>query len=319
MHGNAKCWVLSDGTIGTEKQSMALAEGVGLPTLRKLVTVRMPWKAIPARVWIAPLQAVGQGSDPIAVPWPDLVINTGGRLATIATAIRRRAKGKTRIVQIQDPRIGLAAFDLVVAPRHDGVRGPNILETDGAVNSVNGPALSLGRERFAHIANGLSRPFVSVLLGGSSRRHRFTEECATQIGDKLARLAAGGAGLLITASRRTPTEALRAIRERLDGMSHYLWDGTGDNPYVGMLGLADAIVATNDSVNMVSEAAATGKPVHIAALPGGSERFDRFLAHMNALGITRPFSGELETWSYPPLDDTRRAVAAVQALLAKTR
>ena len=52
-------------------------------------------------------------------------------------------------------------------------------------------------------------------------------------------------------------------------MPHYLWDGEGENPYFGLLGLADFLVVTCDSVNMVSEAASTGKPVYVADLPGG--------------------------------------------------
>src|SRR3546814_3642619 len=34
------------------------------------------------------------------------------------------------------------------------------------------------------------------------------------------------------------------------------------NPNFGILGLADHVIVTGDSVNMVSEAASTGKPVH---------------------------------------------------------
>jgi mitochondrial fission protein ELM1 len=40
-----------------------------------------------------------------------------------------------------------------------------------------------------------------------------------------------------------------------------LWDGTGENPYFAFLATADAIVTTEDSVNMVTEATGTGKPV----------------------------------------------------------
>jgi uncharacterized protein len=58
---------------------------------------------------------------------------------------------------------------------------------------------------------------------------------------------------------------------------------------------------------MISEAAATGKPVHIIELEGGDAKFARFHAAMRAAGITRPFAGRVESWSYAAPDDTERA------------
>jgi len=85
---------------------------------------------------------------------------------------------------------------------------------------------------------------------------------------------------------------------------------------VGRLGLADALVVTGDSVTMISEAAATGKPVHVVELPGGTAKFSRFHAGMGAAGITRPFDGRLESWDYPPLEETARAAAEIRRRLA---
>jgi hypothetical protein len=96
----------------------------------------------------------------------------------------------------------------------------------------------------------------------------------------------------------------------------FIWDGSGDNPYFAMLGLADAIIVTADSVNMVSEAAATGKPVHVVPLDGGSAKFTRFHRAMAEAGITRPFRGAIESWSYRPPDEAGRAGALIRDRLA---
>ena len=90
---------------------------------------------------------------------------------------------------------------------------------------------------------------------------------------------------------------------------------TGDNPYYAYLAIADALLVTGDSVSMVSEAAATGRPVHILDLDGGDAKFARFHKTMREAGITRPFAGKIESWGYAPLDDTARAGAAVRALV----
>ena len=105
------------------------------------------------------------------------------------------------------------------------------------------------------------------------------------------------------------------LRARLGKFPGMIWDGNGDNPYFAYLALADALLVTADSVSMISEAAATGKPVHILDLDGGNAKFSRFHAAMRAAGITRPFSGPIESWTYPIQDDTARAGAALRALV----
>jgi hypothetical protein len=99
-------------------------------------------------------------------------------------------------------------------------------------------------------------------------------------------------------------------------MPAFIWDGAGENPYFGLLGLADAVLVTADSVSMVSEAAASGKPVHVVDLDGGSAKFARFHAGMRAAGITRPFAGAIEAWRCSPPDDTARAGAEIRRRLA---
>ena len=119
----------------------------------------------------------------------------------------------------------------------------------------------------------------------------------------------------MTASRRTGEANAAILKAALAGLPAQLWDGTGANPYLGYLALADAIVVTSDSVSMASEAVSTGKPVYVFDLDGGSARFERFHAHLRALGMTRPFDGTLDTWRYTPPDDTARVAAAARSVL----
>ena len=77
---------------------------------------------------------------------------------------------------------------------------------------------------------------------------------------------------MATPSRRTPPELLAAVRAGLGGAPGFVWDGDGDNPYAAMLALADAMLVTGDSANMVGEATATGAPVHIFEPSGGGSK-----------------------------------------------
>ncbi len=155
-----------------------------------------------------------------------------------------------------------------------------------------------------------------MLIGGQNRVYKLPLPRLAEIADQLAELSRReGVGLLVTPSRRTGAEGERILRERLAGVPATIWDGTGENPYFAFLALADAVIVTEDSVSMVTEAASTGKPVHVIELEGGSRKFDNFHRLMREAGVTRPFAGALEAWHYDPPNDTARAAAAVRRLM----
>lgn len=308
-------WVLHDGKAGMASQALGLAEATGLPFAEMPLSVRPPWLWLPPSLWLAPLSAPGRGGARLRPPWPDFVVACGRNAAMPALAIRRASKGVTIAAQIQNPGVGRDKFDLMVVPAHDGLCGPRIAVTQGAVHRVTPARLDAERARFPGLA-ALPRPIVAVLLGGTNKAYRLTLQRIREIADTLAAiLRRSGGSALVTPSRRTGASGLSLLRERLAGLPAEVWDGAGDNPYFAYLGLADAVLATADSVSMISEAAATGKPVHILALPGGNAKFARFHQLMQQAGITRPFAGEIESWSYPIPDDTARAGAALRALV----
>ena len=308
-------WVLHDGKAGMASQSLGLAEATGFPFIEKSLTVRAPWAYLPPQLWPAPLAAVSDGGLPLRPPWPDVVIGCGRNTAAPALEIRRASGGRTIAAQIQDPRLGRKAFDLMVVPEHDRLRGPRVITSKGALNRVTHAKLAAAAERFPELA-ALPRPIVGVLIGGSNRAYRLGLDRLGQIADAIATsVKATGGSVVLTPSRRTGAEGVALLRERLAGVAATVWDMTGDNPYYAYLAGADAFLVTADSVSMISEAAMTGKPVHIIALDGGDAKFARFHRAMQEAGITRPFTGRVESWRYRPLDDTARAGAALRALV----
>ena len=155
-----------------------------------------------------------------------------------------------------------------------------------------------------------------MLIGGSNRAYRLTLDRLAVFAEMIAAsLRATGGSVALTPSRRTGDAGVALLRERLKGLPASIWDMTGDNPYYAYLAVADAFLVTADSVSMISEAAATGRPVHILGLDGGDAKFARFHQGMRDAGITRPFAGRIERWRYEPLDDTARAGAALRALV----
>ena len=310
-------WVLHDGKAGMASQALGLAEATGFPFIEKRLAIRFPWAGLPPQLWFLPLRAVGASGASLQPPWPDLVIGCGRNTAMPALAIRRAGAGHTVAAQIQYPGAGHAAFDLLVVPEHDRLQGPRVIVTRGAVHRVTPARLAAERARFAALAT-MPRPILSVLIGGTNKAYKLTLRRVGEIAEALAAILRNcGGSVLVSPSRRTGAAGLGLLRKRLEGFPTAIWDGSGENPYFAYLALADALLVTADSVSMISEAAATGKPVHILGLDGGNAKFARFHATMRAAGITRPFSGLIESWSYPVPDDTARAGAALRALVLK--
>jgi mitochondrial fission protein ELM1 len=303
-------WVLSEGYAGLQAQALGLAEAAGLAPELRVLAPRAPWKFVPAARWPAPLRAV---PDAVRPPLPGLVIGCGGVAAAVGAALRRSGLA---VVQVQHPRIDPRRFDLVVVNRHDELTGPNVVVTRTALHRATPERLAVAAEIWREDLADLPRPLVAVLVGGSNGRFRLDQPVAEALAAQLAEMMRlDGVGVALTPSRRTDPAAVRALSDTLAPLGAWIWDGIGENPYFGLLALADAIIVTMDSVSMVSEAAATAAPVLVAPLPGKSRRIGLFLDGLTADGRIRPFAGRLEMWHAEPMDDTPLAAAELRRRL----
>ncbi len=311
-------WVLTDGKAGDEGQCLGIAHALGLaPAIRRVAprapfTWAMPWGPID------PAEAPDRPQSPIALPFPDIVIASGRRAIPYVRRIKRASGGKTFTVILKDPRTGTGAADLIWVPEHDRLRGHNVVATLTSPHGISAARLAAARAAPPAMLAALPAPRIGVLLGGGSRHHRFTDADIARLIRALADLAGTGASLMVTASRRTP-DTLREAVAALAAPGGYAWDGTGDNPYVAILALSQAIVVTADSTNMLSEAAATGRPVLVFEPSGGHARINALLAGLKSAGIAHRFNGRLEESAYLPLDSTPTIAAAIMRAFAGHR
>ncbi len=296
-------------------QALGLAEAVARLRPSAITVKTIAWRAgvgrLPTALNFAPRLTLNPASA-IAPPWPQLWIAAGRATLALSSRMRRWSSGRTFVVQTQDPRMDAEAFDLVIPPTHDGLTGANVFPILGAPHRVTAARLAADVARFWPAIEPLPHPRIAMLVGGASKAHDLSSSRAWTLAGDLERCVQETAGsLMLTFSRRTPARARALITERLAPLPGIIWDETGDNPFFAFLGAADAILVTEDSVGMAVQAAATGKPVMIVPMDGGSERFRRFHDDLAACGAARPFAGRLETWSYPPLTETDRAAAEV--------
>ena len=317
-------WVVSDGRAGMENQALGLAEALQR-LLPSVITVkRVRWRAgfdkLPSALK-APWMLDASSGDPFPKadePWPDVWIATGRATLPLSIEAKRRSGGKTFVVQTQDPRWRTGDYDLVVAPRHDGIEGPNILSITGSPHRISPARLAESAAAFAETLEPLPLPRVAVLIGGKSRAHDLPEAHAANLADRIAAaIEAAGGSLMLTYSRRTPEAAKAAMTARLAHLPGLIWDGEGPNPYFAFLQFANHILVTEDSANMAAEAASTGKPVHILPMVATkpADKFARLHQDLRDRRAARPFDGRLESWTYEPLNETERAARIIAGRL----
>ncbi|MEE1657924.1 mitochondrial fission ELM1 family protein [Microvirga sp. CF3062] len=304
-------WVLTDGKAGDELQALSVAEALGLaPQVRRVkprppFTWLMPWGAIDPR------ERPGTPDSPLAPPFPDLLIASGRRAVAYLRHVKRASGGRTYTVFLKDPRTGPKTADFIWSPSYDRVRGPNVMTTLTPPHRVSAQRIDAARAKLDPRLAHLPHPRVAVLVGGNSRHHHFTEENIARLMRHLMSITDTGAGLMVTVSRRTPAtlrEALMALTFRHGG---FFWDGSGENPYVDLLALADFIVATADSFNMIGEAAATGRPILVFEPSGGHPKLDVYMDELKSHGVVHPFVGRLEGQPYEPLNSTPKVAKAI--------
>lgn len=307
-------WGVSDGRAGIERQVLSLIYALAEIAPDTLVSVkRLAPRGLQAHL-PADLQPLPKLALPrsqraeLAEPWPDIWIACGRRSLPYSLSVKRWSRGRTFVVQCQDPRLNPARFDMVIPPAHDDLRGETVFPILGAPVHFPAEALAQARTRFSSLGEVPGFKCM-VVLGGDSKVWKLTPHRAAEIEAQLEMLAKRDVRLWLTASRRTPEAARVRFRAfaRRHGFAWWSPDEDAPNPYLGFLQYADAAIITADSTNMIGDAAWFGLPIHLLALDGGSEKFTALHKGFEAVGAARWFLGRVDRWAYPPVREAERA------------
>lgn len=306
--------VLSDGAAGNENQALALAGALAPQADILRLDARAPWRWVAPRRWPGSTHAFGpEFAARLRAPWPDIAIGCGRQAALATRLLRETSGGACRVVQILDPRIDAAHFDLIVAPEHDGLHAVNVIAARGGLNAIDDAWLERARAAFPGLA-ALPAPRYALLLGGPTRAlaldRAYWESLVVTLS---ARLRREGASLMLTSSRRTPGWLRTAARDAFADIPNHQWHGESDglNPYAGFLAWADAVAVTPDSVNMLSEAAATRVPLWSHAPQPLRGKVGRFVAALHASGRLRFLGEPASDDPVAPLRETARVAQEI--------
>jgi uncharacterized protein len=297
-----KIWLITDGKQGDEQQCIGVAKALGCEYKSIHIKPRAPF------TWFLPFGPIDPKDDPkyenspIAPPFPDIAIASGRRAVAYLRRVKTASHGKCFTVFLKDPRIGTKAADFIWVPEHDKLKGSNVFATLTSPHNIQlKNRLEAAQDQRLNFSNS---PRIAVLLGGNSSAYQFDHSNCDNLCQILYDIAKTGAKLMVSASRRTPSSLINSIKKITERTNGFFWDGTDENPLTSMLSLADHIVVTADSVNMVGEAVSTGKPVHIFYPTGGSRKTSVFLSKLTQLNAIKPLTTPLESWSYQPINST---------------
>ena len=316
--------VLSDGKTGHLKQSLAVIEALRdhHPQLSHDV-IEIRYRHALARAvallwsWWMPGGAGGasclqwtltsEAASALLSRYADLIISCGASTACVNLLWAAQNCAKS-VVILKPAPLPLRRFSLVIAPRHDGLpRRPNVVQTAGAiVNRMRDEELLQARGRLQAHPNfrpqpnlAHRHPVVAVFIGGDTLHYAlspgFAEALTAQV--KTACETMDG-WCLVTTSRRTASAVERLLSERLgrDPRCRLLLIATRDpinGTMEGMLGWADVAVVTGESISMVSESCASGRPVVVVEPPlrptasSALPKHQRFLQGLAKAGYAR--------------------------------
>jgi uncharacterized protein len=263
-------WLLLDDRPGHATQVKGLAQKMGWRSHQLELRFNF-WNRLPNPLLGKSLLSLGkEDCKKLLPPYPEIVVGMGRRIVPVARWIKQKSGGKTRIVLLGRKAVGKASdIDYVVSCVHfNQLPRERFFELVVPPTQVTAETLAATRQLQLNPISGMAHPRVVLLVGGPTAQHHFDEGDATRMVSQVLHASAKLDGsLAIVTSRRTPPEAVAAMRRIAPDAHIHAWNaGVKENPYLSYLAYADFLVVTGESESMIAEASASGLPLTIYPL-----------------------------------------------------
>ena len=300
--------IITEGMHGMISQAEGLAKALNLNFFHEKIELNSFWKFIPPR--FTPIKKIVFKNE-IKEDF-DIIISCGRKSVIPSIFIKKNSKKKVFNIHIQDPKVSLDNFDVVVAPHHDNLSGNNVISTKGAIHYLSIQEIN---ENKGYLSNKIkpAKEVVALILGGPNKYYKFTKENIKNVFLKITEnFIKKNFQLIVVPSIRTPKDIIKFANEYY-GKDHLVINEVDKKAYLSALGLSKFLVVTCDSSSMISEAAITGKPIYVADIPATKDdyRFRKFISLFKELNIIRILDSNIENWDYERLDETNRVAKEI--------
>jgi len=300
--------IITEGMHGMISQAEGLAKALDLNFFHEKIELNSFWKFMPPR--FTPIKKIVFKNE-IKEDF-DIIISCGRKSVIPSIFIKKNSKKKVFNIHIQDPKVSLDNFDVVVAPHHDNLSGNNVISTKGAIHYLSIQEIN---ENKGYLSNKIkpAKEVVALILGGPNKYYKFTKENIKNVFLKITEnFIKKNFQLIVVPSIRTPKDIIKFANEYY-GKDHLVINEVDKKAYLSALGLSKFLVVTCDSSSMISEAAITGKPIYVADIPATKNdyRFRKFISLFKELNIIRILDSNIENWDYERLDETNRVAKEI--------
>ena len=303
-----KAHLLTQGMHGMISQVEGLSKALNLNFKHHTVKLKSFWNLIPPK--LTPISENLLTENFICDS--KVIISCGRKSVIHSVALKKRFKEKIFTIHIQDPKISLNNFDLIICPEHDNISAENVIRTKGAIHYLTNKEVDKNKS-YIKIEKE-NKKIVSFILGGPNKYYNYSEDQVNIIFNKVKTLFTPDKyKLIVIPSYRTPENI---IKRAFNSFSHnnIVFKEVDKNAYLSSLSIADIIVVTCDSTSMISEAAVTGKPIYSANMSPvkDNSRFRSFYKQFKKLGIIRDLENTVDLWSYNQLDEVNRIAPIIK-------
>ena len=304
--------LLTEGLHGMISQVEGLAKALDLDYFHEKVELNSPWNLVPPS--LTPKKKF-IFKNQINKEY-DVIISCGRKSVIPSIVLKKNSNKKIVNIHIQNPKVSLENFDIVVAPDHDSLEGPNVLISKGAIHYLTLNEIEKAKDYLVSKIEK-QKEVVTLILGGPTKYYNYDNESMIQIFSKINKqILEKNMQLIIIPSNRTPEKIIQFAKEYFN-KNRLIIDNVDKQAYLSSLALAKYIIVTCDSSSMISEAALTGKPVYVAMIPAmrNDKRFQKFRNLLESMNIIRKLEDSLDTWSYEKLDETNRIAKQIKEKL----
>ena len=303
-----KAHLLTQGMHGMISQTEGLAKALKLSFRHNKTTLKPFWNLIPPM--LTPLSENLLTEKFICDS--KIIISCGRKSVIHSAALKKRFKNEIFNIHIQDPKIPLKYFDLVICPDHDNLEGDNVIKTKGAIHYLNMKEIDKNSEYIK--VDKDNKKIITFIIGGPNKYYDYSEDQTNIIFNKVKTLFTPDKyKLIIVPSYRTPESI---IKKAFNTFSHHhtVIKTVDKNAYLSALSQAEIVIVTCDSTSMISEAAITGKPIYVAHMISNKKnyRFKNFYNQFKQLGIIRDLESSIDLWSYNQLDEVNRIAPIIK-------
>ena len=311
-----KALLLTEGMHGMISQVEGMAKALETEYAHKIVRLSFPWNLIPPKFTPISTVVLKDRTYITEEEKPDLVISCG-RKSVIPSILLKKQNPEIFTIHIQDPKVSLKNFNVIVAPEHDNLNGDNVYSSRGAIHYITEKEIEKAKPYLLKKIN--SQKVVSLILGGPNKYYNFDESQLVQIFNKIkSDFVSKGYKVIVIPSMRTPKASIELAKKEMEICGHII-NTVDKQAYLSAYALANYVVVTCDSTSMISEAATSGKPIFVAHMKAkrNNYRFKRFFDLFKKMEITRELGEKIEPWTYNKHNEAERIGNLIKSKIRK--